>query len=117
MRVCNLLCDVILSIPSSPAQSVGVGNWVHHQHCVLRILDTFIVHQWLPIKVGYEDVRFSMCECCGKLFIGKGVEANNTHSVACIQCKIQDWMVHVLLYMYYCSVGCIVDAYASIINV
>ena len=26
----------------------------------------------------------------------KGFETNNT-SIACIQCKIQDWMVHVLL--------------------
>ena len=51
MRVCNLLCDVILSTPSSPAQSVGVGNRVHLQHCVLH---TFIVHQRLPIKV---DIR------------------------------------------------------------
>ena len=58
MQVCNLLCDVILSTTSSPAQSVGVGNWVRLKHCVLRILDTFIVHQWLPIKVNMRMVGF-----------------------------------------------------------
>ena len=65
MRVCNLLCDAILSIPSSPAQSVGVGNWVHHQHCVLRILDTFIVHQWLPIKVDMRMLGFPCVNVVG----------------------------------------------------